>query len=69
MTTKIELTTIATDASQGCGDNCGCSTAKAKEVVAPLATAAVSPVAGDCGCLSGGTCSCGDNCTCGTGCC
>ncbi len=62
MTTKIELTTVGTEAAKGCGDNCGCNSAKVKEVVAPLANAG-------CGCQSGSACTCGENCTCGTGCC
>lgn len=61
MTTKIELTS-STEQSQGCGDNCGCSAAKTKQEVAPLASAA-------CTCQVNGVCACGDSCTCGTGCC
>jgi hypothetical protein len=61
MTTKIELTSV-TEESKGCGDNCGCATAKVKQEVAPLATAA-------CSCQTGGVCTCGENCSCGTDCC
>ena len=62
MSTKIELTPLGSTEAQGCGDACGCGTAKAEPVVvaAPLAAPAVEASV-DCRCgNSGEACCCAD---------
>jgi|GEM_PF-1986626 len=63
MTTKIELTTLGSSEAQGCGDSCGCGSAKAEPVATPviIAPASTTPVAVDCRCGNeASACCCAD---------
>ena len=60
MAEKIELTTLGSNEAQGCGDNCGCGSAKAAEV-SPFAETSPAEVAAPpakCICGKGEICVC-----------